>query len=327
MFSHVPACTVVALLAVTACGGSGDDSRGGDALEDTRPTSTTLVAPPAAPDCDDAAMLAIVEEQLAAARLTPGDEWSPDALSPFDDRTYPHEAFNDQLGFDCSLRAVQTTSDGDTRLLLAAWTFPRYGFVVQATDEPAGPYAQVIRFQLLLEQPDGEWIDDQVLWAGTMAGGESIVVGAEDYGIGAVAKAWQSDFDPLPPGEVTLASERFAIDALEATRHRMVAVAVEATFGSEVGTIMFASPEGQVALATVAPLESSDPMQPYLSGATSTEQIQGVDVRVTLPAVGEYDVGDVGWECGRYGWRLMGSFGTDEELVEVASALIDHLDC
>lgn len=213
-------------------------------------------------------MLDIVDEQLAAARLAPGDQWSPEDSSPFDARSYPAGDFNGQLGFDCSLRAVQTTSDGDTRLLLAAWTFPRYGFVVQAADEPADPYAQLVRFQLLIEQPDGEWIDDQVLWAGTLAGRESVVVGTRDYPIGAVAKAWQSDYRPLPAGEVTLDSERAAIAALEATGNRMVMVAEEATFGSEVG-----------------------------------------------------------WTCGPEGWRLMGSFGTAEELVDVAGVVIAHLDC
>jgi hypothetical protein len=311
--------------ATVSCGDGGDTAEPA-ATTTTTSGSTTTTTP--VDRCDDGAMLEIVERWIGEARLAPGT-WAPDLETPFDDRTDTAENFRDYLGFDCALRATQTTSAGAERLLLAAWTSPRYGFVLQSTDEPSTPYAKAITFQLWFEQPLGEWIDDQFVWASTLAGGESILIGTEDYSIGSVAKDWQSEYPPLPPGDVTVEAQGYAIDTLDAMGMHGATVAEEASPGSEIGSVWFVSRAAQIIVVTIGPDDVFDPSVPILTGPTRTERIGSVDVRVTEPGSGpmEYDVGDVGFVCDGWAWRLMGGYGTADELADVARQIIEHVGC
>ena len=130
------------------------------------PTTTVHRMPD---DCDVDAMLATVDRDLAAARLVAGGAWSTDTEGvAFDERTEDAESFRARLGLDCTVRAVQRTDTGAERLVLAAWTGDRHAFVVQATDRPTEPYRREQRFELFVEWPYGEWIEDQLFWAGTL---------------------------------------------------------------------------------------------------------------------------------------------------------------
>lgn len=330
---------VALALLLAACGDDAETSGSATTASTTREAvttgaTTTTVAPdestttptePAA--CDDAAMFEIVDQLSAEARLAPG-EWVADVETPFDDRTNTAAVFGDRLAFDCSVRATQTTADGGTRLLVAAWTFPRYGFVLQSTDAPSAPYEPIANFQLLYEETRGEYIDDQTVWAATMSGGESILVAAQDYGLGPVAKAWQSAFPALPDAEITHDAQDYGIGVLDAAGMHGATTAEPPAPGNEIVTLYFDSPTAQTIIATVAPEDWLDPSVPVLTGETRTERVGGVDVRVTAPGPDDlYDVGDVGWTCDGYAWRLTGGFGTVDELFEVAQTIIESVGC
>lgn len=52
----------------------------------------------------------------------------------------------------------------------------------------------------------------------------------------------------------------------------------------------------------------------WLGGESSTPEIDGVTVYVTLPAEGELNVGDVRFGCGALDFRLASSYGTGQPL-------------
>ena len=83
----------------------------------------------------------------------------------------------------------KTAISNERKLELIAWNDVRHAFVVQATDAPTTPYAPTVVFQLFLEQPYGEWLVDQFVWAATMDGGESIIVGTHDASVALAAKS------------------------------------------------------------------------------------------------------------------------------------------
>lgn len=292
----------------------------------TRPETTTTAAP--APVCDTAGMLETVDDTLALARLAPGGAWDErtDGVS-FDARTDSAEEFARLLALDCSVRAVQRTDAGAERLLLAAWTAHRHGFVVQATDGPSTPYAREIRFQLFLEQPLGEWLVDQYVWAGSLSGGESIVLGAADHSLAVTAKSWQADVPPFEDLPVTLESEAYAIDKLRAAGARNVSVAEPAPFGSVFGSVQLNTHLGLPMIAAVAPADAFDPMVPILSGGSVFEQVGGVQVRVTAGLSTEYEVADAGWSCDGWSWRLYTGWGSVAEVWDFVRLLIASIGC
>ena len=227
---------------------------------------------------------------------------------------------------------MQTTADGDQRLLLAAWTGPRIAFVIQATDQPSSPYVPIDVLFIVTQDPRGEFLaEDRSLWAGQLEGGETLIVGHRDYNLGVVAKAWQTVVDPLGEVEPTLDSERYAIEALRAAGMRKVGVAQPAEFGSEEGTILFISPAGQISTAAVAPAGWFDPLQPRsYSGETTTTMVGEVEVRVTEPVEGELPGlgADVGFVCGDWVWLLEPTInGTADETVDTALVIIETTGC
>ena len=191
---------------------------------DGSPTTTEHVVPEV---CDEQldAMLAAVDASIAGARLAAGGEWSTDTTgATFDDRTTDAEEFRYRLGLDCPLRASQTTPDGGERMVVGAWTGDRRAWVVQATDGPATPYAQVIRFQLFIDQPMGEWVEDQAIWVGSLDTGDTVIVGTDDTSAALAAKSWWNEVPRFEDLEVTIDAERYAIDALVRAGARNVSV-------------------------------------------------------------------------------------------------------
>jgi hypothetical protein len=288
------------------------------------PTTTVHQVPD---DCDVDAMLATVDETIAMARLEPGGAWSFDTAGvAFDDRTNDGEEFRDRLGFDCHVRAVQRTPQGAERLLLGAWTGERSGYSIQATDGPSTPYAPEARFQLLFEQPRGEWLVNQFIWAGTLEGGETVIVGAHDRGVGAVAKDWQAlpRWDDI---EVSNGTEQYVIDALLHAGARNVSPGEPAQPGSELAQIQFVTPRGLQLVATVAPEGWFDPDAGFVEGDTTVEQLDGVDVWVTRAAPESFAVASTAWVCDGYVWFIDSSWGTVEELVEWTALVISSTAC
>jgi hypothetical protein len=265
-------------------------------------------------------MLAEVDAMVGLARLDPGGAWSLDGTTVFDERTNDAEEFRDRLALDCRVRAVQPTATGD-RLAVAAWTGERRAFVVQASDAPSTPYRPDQRLQLLFEQPDGEWLVDQDVWAGTLAGGETVIVAVDDYSLGAAAKAWQA----LPRWEdipVSNETERYAIDVLLQAGARNVSPGEEPAFGSTIAAIQFVTPGGLPLIATVAPVGDFDPTAPLVEGERSVVEIDGVEVYVTQGTPGAYAVGSVGWSFDEYVWFIDSVWGTVDELVGWAGDVI-----
>lgn len=290
------------------------------------PTTTGQV--PSACEAERAAMLAVVDDSIAAARLEPGAAWSSDTeTSAFDDRTHTADEFAYRMGLDCTARLAQSTPGGDDRLVLAAWTGERRAWVVQASDPPAEAYRTEQRVQLFIDQPQGEWLVNQALWAGSLATGETVIVGVTDAPFGPAAKAWWAEvprFDDLP---VSNDAERYAIDVLLAAGARNVSVAEPASFQSELGAIQFVTPLGLHLVATVAPPDWFDPTAPIVDGEVAVEQIGGVDVHVTTASAASYAVGSVGWTCGDHVWFIDSSYGTVDELRDWASHLIETAGC
>jgi hypothetical protein len=288
------------------------------------PTTTVHEVPD---DCDVDAMLATADDTIAMARLVPGGAWSFDTAGvAFDDRTNDGEEFRDRLGFDCHVRAVQRTPQGAERLLLGAWTGARSGYSIQATDGPSTPYALQQRIELLYEQPRGEWLVNQFIWAGTLDGGETVIVGTHDRGFGAVAKAWQA----LPRWEdieVSNLTERVVIDALLHAGARNVSPAEPASIGSDLAQVQFVTPQG-LPLMVAAALEGwFDPAEGFVEGDTTLEVIDGTDVWVTRAAPDSYAVASTAWVCGGYVWFMDSVWGTVEELVEWTALVISSTAC
>lgn len=293
--------------------------------EPTYPTTTEHQVPD---DCDVEAMYALVDADLAAARLAPGGEWSTDTEGvAFDERTHDAEEFRYRMGLDCLVRAVQRTDAGDERLLLAAWTGVRNAYVVQATDGPSSPYVRQQRFQLFIEWPYGEWIEDQFVWAGEMEGGETVVVGADDAPVAVAAKSWQSEvprFEDLP---VTLDAERYGIDLLLHAGARNVSVAEPPGFGSELSALQMITPLGLHLIPTIGPIGWFDPAAELFPGEQTVETIEGVDVYVTRGSPDAYAVASVGWKCDGYVWYIDAVWGTVDELVDWARTMIQTSPC
>lgn len=293
-------------------------------------TSTTVVFPTTTihtvpGDCDVAGLLAEVDATLELARLDPGGAWSFDGTTVFDERTNDAEEFRDRLALDCRVRAVQTTANED-RLVVAAWTGERRAFVVQASGAPSTPYRPDQRLQLLFEQPEGEWLVDQEVWAGTLAGGETVVVAVDDYSLGATAKAWQA----LPRWEdipVSIATERYAIDVLLQAGARNVSPGEEPAFESTIAAIQFVTPSGLPLIATVAPIGEFDPAASLVPGERTVVDTDGVEVHVTQGTPDAYAVGSVGWSCEGYVWFIDSVWGSVDELVDWAGNVIAAAPC
>lgn len=333
---------VVVLLVSAACGG-GDGGRAtatstttttmsvttSPTTSSTTATSTTITTTTStitteAP-CGAGAMLAFADAAVVAARLPAWDvPWGPvETDTAFAERTVDPGGFAAGLALDCSLLVQQLRDDGAERLVLAAWTGERMTFVIQATDTPDPPFAEEVRFDLLMYWVDGEWIGDQV-WAGTLADGETLILGTVDYPIGAVAKAWQVAFPEPPPAPPTIDAEADAIAALEAAGARNVGVAQPAD--TDVAMIAFMTPRGSVMIATVGPIGSL-PAVAYLTGDTTNHVLSGVDVTLTLPGPDQYDVGQTVFTCEPYVWWINSSFGTADEVLEWTAALVASLPC
>jgi hypothetical protein len=336
-------------LAAGALGSCSDDDEatpdrttttGAETTTTTEPTTTTT----AVPDCSPDGVLAEVDATIAQVRLAAGGEWTLDPVgAAFDDRTLDAESFRELLALDCAIRAGQTTAAGGERLLLAAWTGERLAFVVQATDGPSAPYAPEATFELLIEQPRGEYFagpyrpnrDLRTVWAGTLSGGESVVISAYDYSEGATAKAWQAGFERGGTGEdlMNLESERFGFDALVAAGARSVGLAQPAESGSEEGTLSFITPSGQIDLAAVAPVGWFDPAYPWHQREVTQEHVGGTTLYISEAGppddadVLTYDVAHVSFDCGEWVWHLMTGFGTTEELRDWTVGFIETLDC
>jgi len=291
--------------------------------EESSPTTTEHVVPAL---CEEqlADMLDAVDASIAGARLAPGGDWSLDtAGATFDDRTTDAEEFRYRLGLDCPLRAIQTTGDGGERMVVGAWTGDRRAWVVQATDGPATPYAQEIRFQLFIDQPLGEWVEDQAVWAGTLDTGDTVIVGTDDTAPALAAKAWWNEVPRFEDLEVTIDAERYAIDALVRAGARNVSVAEPAAVGSELAAVQFITPDGLVLIGTIGPTGWFDPAALLFEGDQTVERIGSVDVHVTTGAPDAYAVASVGWECDDHVWYVDSVYGSVAELTAWAATVID----
>ena len=288
--------------------------------------TTTMHRIPA--DCDTTAMLTTVDRDLADARLVIGGAWSTDTDGvAFDERTNDAESFRARLGFDCTVRAVQRTDDGAERLLLAAWTGDRHAYVVQATDRPTVPYRREQRFELFIEWPYGEWIDDQFFWAGSLAGGETVVVSADDAPVAVAAKAWQRDAPEFVDLPVAIEVERYGIDLLVHAGARNVSVAEPAGYGTELSALQMVTPLGLHVIPTVGSIGWFDPAVELFPGRRSVERVGDVDVYVTVGDPEAYAVASVGWECDDHVWYFDAIWGTADELLDWAETLIVTAGC
>lgn len=307
----------------------------------TAGTTTTTTGPPhpdgtsvapgtTAPElCDTSQAETIVDSVATLARLDAGGTWQPGAESEvFGDRTNTAAEYGSRLAYTCAEQMVQHTATGAERLALVAWNDVRHAVVLQATDGPSDAYDTKIRFQLFLEQPDGEWLEDGFVWAATLADGDTIVIATRDYSTGITAKSWQSfvpRFEDLP---VTLESERFGIEALTAVGARNVSVAEPAPYDSSIGTIQFNTPIALSAFAVIGPADAYDPMVPIVAdGVTTFEQVDGVRVRSTVGMELVSELHETGWVCADHAWRLYTMFGTVEELQAYARDLVRSLSC
>ena len=295
---------------------------------DETPGSSVVPWPEPAECVDDVdEMLASVDAVVTAAGFTAGS-WTDDVTeSEFAARTHSSDEFRYRLGLDCGLRAVSTTPDGSEIFVVGAWTGPRHGFVVQTTAEPATPYGTAIRFQLFVDQVDGQWLSDGEVWAGTRDNGETIVVATQDTSTGVTAKAWFADVPRFVDLEVTIDAEREAIDLLERAGARNVSVAEPADLGSELASVQFITPQGLHLFAVVGPPGWFDPEAQLFDGERTVETIGDVQVYVTAGAPEAYATGSVGWVCDGDVWFIDTTWGTVDELVDWARTLIETADC
>lgn len=339
------AALVLALGGLVGCGGGDGDGAPSATSMTTAPASTTepaAVEPPAssvAPttsdpartqSCDDelASMLAVVDASIVGSRLTLGGRWSVGTAGEvFGDRTQPAAEFAYRLGLNCPVTASQQTAEGAQRLVVGAWTKERRAWVVQATDGPSTPYSPDVRFQLFIDQPQGEWLEDQAVWVGTLESGETVIVGTHDTSAALTAKSWWSEVPRFEDLEVTIDAERYAIDALRAVGGRNVSVAESASFQSELAAVQHITPEGLVLIATIASPDWFDPAARLFEGDQSVERIAGVEVYVTRGAPDAYAEASVGWVCGEYVWYIDSVYGTVEELTRWTATLIESTGC
>lgn len=135
--------------------------------------------------------------------------------------------------------------------------------------------------QLFIDQPFGEWLVDQFVWAGSLATGDTVIVGTVDTTFGLTAKSWWSEVPRFDDLEVTNAAERYAIDALIHAGNRNVSVGEPANFGTEIAAVQFVTPLGLHLIATIAPPDWFDAAAPIVEGEIAVERIAGVDVYVT----------------------------------------------
>ena len=290
--------------------------------------ATTTTSIPAA--CESGEAIDIADTIIELARLEPGGTWQTGVDSvTFGERTNDPEEYGARLAFTCAEQFVQQTPTGAERLALVAWNDVRHAALIQAADPPAEPYRTDVRFQLFIEQPFGEWLEDQFVWAATMSGGESIIVATHDYSAAITAKSWQSSvprFEDLP---VTLDSEQFAIDALTAIGARNVSVAEPAQVGYPIGTIQFNTQQALGAFAVIGPADVFDPMVPIVADGESTfSSVDGVEIRLTVgKELGQFDLFETGWSCGDHSWRLYAGLGTPAELLGFTEVLVRSLDC
>jgi hypothetical protein len=290
--------------------------------------TTTVHREPATCDSEVADMLEVVDESIAAAQLDTNGDWTDDTTgATFDDRTHDAAEFRYRLGLDCAIRLVQSTPDGAERLVVAAWTGDRRAWVVQATDGPEVPYRADQRVQLFIDQPLGEWLVDQFVWAGSLTTGDTVIVGTVDTTFGLTAKSWWNEVPRFDDLEVTNAAERSAIDVLIHAGNRNVSVAEPANFGTEIAAVQFVTPLGLHLIGTIAPPDWFDPAAPIVEGEMAVEQIAGVDVYVTNAVPESYAIGSVGWACDDYVWFIDAAYGTLEELTDWTAQLIASSGC
>ena len=198
---------------------------------------------------------------------------------------------------------------------------------MQGTDAPSSPYAPTQRVELYIDQPYGEWLVDQFVWAGQLESGETVIVGTVDTSFGLAAKSWWSEVPRFEDLEVTNAAERYAIDSLVHAGARNVSVAEPADFQSEIAAVQSITPLGLILIATVAPPDWFDPAAAIVEGEMTVERIGGVDVYVTLAVPESYAVGSVGWLCGDFVWFIDAAYGTLDELTAWAGTLIESTGC
>ena len=282
------------------------------------------------PGCEVEQAAAILDATVELARLSPGGPWSGDTDGvAFDERTDSAEGFAGMVAYECTLRLAQRTDTGAERLALIGWNELRHVLVIQANDPPTRPYRADVLFQLLLEQTYGEWLEDQFVWAATMVGGESIVIGTRDASTGLTAKSWQSEIPPFEDLPITLESEQFGIDALVTVGARNVSVAEPAPYGYPIGTLQLHTPMSLIAFAVVGPSDFFDPTVPIVpDGETTLHTVDGITIRLTTGReLGRTDLHETGWSCGDHAWRLYSSYGTPDELLEFTEMLVPSLDC
>ena len=236
------------------------------------------------------------------------------------------------LGLDCGAVAAQRGALGD-RFVIVTWTGARLAFVVLADDQPTPPFEPQATVTVLTEDLDGEFIDDdQELFGARLSEGATILIGHDDYNLGATAKSWQAVVTPPPDAEATIDAERHGIEVLRAAGARNVSVAQPPEFGSEEGFLQFVSPRGLIGVADVAPADWFDPMVPrYLDGVTTVRTVGGVDLRITEPGpeappwVGAVEIG---FGCGDWSWILEPpGNGSATELIEFAADLVAGAAC
>lgn len=198
------------------------------------------------------------------------------------------------------------------------------GYVVLALDHPTSAYEEAVRFDLLFEQPWGEWVADDV-WAVTVSSGDTVIVGVNDYFIGAVAKSFLVAF-PEPPGAAPeIPAEEYAIAGLEDAR--MTNVGIAEPSDTDVASIAFTTPLGNVMIATVGPTTRFDPFIGYLTGESTLTVVAGIEVETTLAGPDQFGVADVAFVCDEYGWRIESSLGSPDEPLDVVVDLIGGLGC
>lgn len=332
---------VGALIAVGCTGDDDGDDMGATSTATSVETTTTTAS---RPDCVVAPVLAEVDEALAAARLTAGAGWQVgDRGTTFTERTVPVERFREQLGLDCAVEAVQTTGSGDERLALVAWTGPRVTFVVQSGDAPTSAYETAARFDLLIEWTYGEYLEgpqrpnreDRAVWAATLEqDATSILVAARDYPVGAVAKSWQAGFETGDTEDyVSLDAERYGIDRVRAAGARNVGLGELPEVGSEIASLAYLTPAGQLVETRVAPLGWIEPDVPWHQRGVTEEEIDGVTAYLSEAGppddadVLTYDIAHITFECGDWVWHVMTGFGSTDELREWVTHLVGTLDC
>ena len=219
--------------------------------------------------------------------------------------------------------------------MLAAWTGPRLGFVLQTDETPARPFVPDATVTVFIDSTPGEFLDgdERSLWAGTFDSGETFVVRHVDFSLGPVAKFWVADFPQFQPEPVNLPSEAHGVEVLEAAGMRLVGIAQPAEFGSEEGTLQFTSPSGQISVADVAPTGWFDPMQPrYFTGETRIVAVAGAVVRITTAQPGDNlgftDAAEIAFACDEFVWILQPpGNGSEAEMVDSAEAILSTDEC